>query len=173
MHIPAQPHVSVPCASSCQAPAGASLIQSHVCLPARALCLRLPSHGTWAGGFQSTSPSSGDHLPGGAEGGRQGCRAALRAGWPTELLLLLSRLQGDPWALPYLPFPTAFLGFLCFSPPSTLHISLGRTWHGLLRKPWRRLTVLQGLAQASCSRLGHQPQQQTASAPSAWATLKT
>lgn len=32
---------------------------------------------------------------------------------------MLSRLRDDPSGVPYFPFPTAFLGFLCFSPSST------------------------------------------------------
>lgn len=46
------------------------------------LCPRLPCLGAWVGGFPGTSLSSTGSLPGAADVGRQGYRAALGAAWP-------------------------------------------------------------------------------------------
>ena len=112
-HIPAWPHLlpSPSWSLSHPEPHGLSL--------PRTLCSSLPFPGAWAGGFPSTSTPSGGCLPGGGKWRRQGCRAALGAGWPTDLLLLLlcSPID-DPPGDPYLPSPTAFLGLPCFSTPS-------------------------------------------------------
>ena len=119
MHILAQPHISLPCARSCQVPDGAFPTQRHTCSPCQGPFPK-PAFPWHLGKRFLQHPSIQQWLPTwGSWGRRQGCRATLRAGWPTGLLLQLSRLQGDPLEVPCLHSPTAFLDFLCFSPPST------------------------------------------------------